>query len=66
MNKKVFLPLLLIALLLAGCGPSEAEIATMTATMWTPTHYQYSHPHANPHVYTHCYVDIHTDGNTHA
>jgi hypothetical protein len=37
MKKKIFLALLLATLLLAGCGPSEAEIAAMTATMWTPT-----------------------------
>jgi hypothetical protein len=27
----------LSVLLLVGCGPSEAEIATMTASVWTPT-----------------------------
>ena len=37
MMKKVFPLIFIAALLLAGCGPSEAEIATMTATMWTPT-----------------------------
>lgn len=35
--KKVY-PLLLLIILLAACGPSEAEIAIMTATMWTPTY----------------------------
>lgn len=31
---------MLAIIILVGCGPSEAEIATMTATMWTatPTH----------------------------
>lgn len=28
---------LLIALLLAGCGPTAQEVATMTAAAWTPT-----------------------------
>jgi len=37
MRKRTILPLILITLILTKCAPSEAEIATMTATMWTPT-----------------------------
>jgi hypothetical protein len=33
-----FIPLFVLgALLFAGCGPSEEEMATMTAAAWTPT-----------------------------
>ncbi len=37
MKKYVILPLILTALILTNCAPTEAEIATMTATMWTAT-----------------------------
>ena len=37
MKKKYILPLMLTALILTNCAPTEAEIATMTATMWTAT-----------------------------
>ena len=37
MKKSLILPLMLTALTLSSCGPTETEIATMTATMWTAT-----------------------------
>lgn len=37
MKKLILLPLMLTTLILANCAPTEAEIATMTATMWTAT-----------------------------
>jgi len=37
MKKYLILLLILAALILTNCAPTEAEIATMTATMWTPT-----------------------------
>ena len=37
MKKRLILPLMLTALILTNCAPTEAEIATMTATMWTKT-----------------------------
>ena len=37
MKRIICIPLLAVSALLAGCGPSAEEIATMTAAAWTPT-----------------------------
>ena len=37
MKKRIILPLMLAILIPISCAPSEAEIATQTATMWTKT-----------------------------
>ncbi|NOH02303.1 MAG: hypothetical protein HND47_10280 [Chloroflexi bacterium] len=37
MNTKYLLPLLILALVFAACGPSPEELAAMTAAAWTPT-----------------------------
>ena len=34
---RIGLTIAIVVSMLAGCGPTEAEIATMTAAAWTPT-----------------------------